>query len=40
MDIDTLCIHGDNYESIEAAKIMRAKFKKEHIEIGPLAKIL
>jgi UPF0271 protein len=40
MDIDTLCVHGDNYESIEAAKIIRAKFKKEHIEIGPLAKIL
>ena len=40
MDIDTLCIHGDNHESIEAARIMRAKFKKEHIEIAPLSKIL
>jgi UPF0271 protein len=40
MDMDTLCVHGDNEESIEAARIMRAKFKKEHIEIAPLAKIL
>jgi UPF0271 protein len=40
MDIDTLCIHGDNLESIEAARIMRATLKKEHIEIRPLAEML
>jgi UPF0271 protein len=37
LDIDTLCIHGDNPESIEAAKIMVETFEREKIRISPLA---
>ncbi len=40
MDIDTLCIHGDNAESIEAAKIIHDFFAREGIEIQPLCKIV
>jgi UPF0271 protein len=40
MEIDTLCIHGDNLESIEAARIIRTKFKKERIDVRPLADFL
>jgi 5-oxoprolinase (ATP-hydrolysing) subunit A len=40
MDIDTLCIHGDNAESIEAAKMIHDVFAREGIEIQPLCKIV
>ena len=36
MVIDTLCIHGDNMESIVAAKRMSGLFKKEKIRTKPL----
>lgn len=36
MDIDTLCIHGDNAESIEAAKIIHDYAAREGIDIQPL----
>jgi len=36
MDIDTLCIHGDNEESIEAAKKIKDNIIKEGIEVKPL----
>ncbi|HOJ71616.1 MAG TPA: 5-oxoprolinase subunit PxpA [Syntrophorhabdaceae bacterium] len=37
MDIDTLCIHGDNEESIEAAKKIRDYIIQEGIEVKPLS---
>ncbi|MCX8109903.1 MAG: LamB/YcsF family protein [Syntrophorhabdaceae bacterium] len=37
MNIDTLCIHGDNEESIEAAKKIRDYIIKEGIEVRPLS---
>jgi UPF0271 protein len=40
MDIDTLCIHGDNAESIEAAKMIHDYAAREGIEIQPLCKIV
>jgi len=40
MSIDTLCIHGDNLLSIEAAKIMIEAFAKEGIQIKPLGEII
>ena len=40
MDIDTLCIHGDNAESIEAAKMIHDYAAREGIEILPLCKIV
>ena len=40
MDIDTLCIHGDNAESIEAAKMIHNFVAKEGIEIKPLCEIV
>lgn len=36
MDIDTLCIHGDNEESIEAAKKIREYITREGIGVKPL----
>ena len=36
LDIDTLCIHGDNPESIEAAKKIVAACAKEKFQIRPL----
>jgi UPF0271 protein len=36
MDIDTLCIHGDNQESIEAARKIREYLTREGVEIKPL----
>jgi UPF0271 protein len=36
MDIDTLCIHGDNQESIEAAKKIKDYLTREGVEIKPL----
>jgi UPF0271 protein len=40
MEIDTLCVHGDNLESIDAAKRMKMYFEQENIHITPLADIL
>jgi len=36
MDIDTLCIHGDNVESIEAAKMIHAYAPGDGVNIKPL----
>lgn len=40
MDIDTLCIHGDNSESLEAAKMIRDFAAREGIDIQPLCTIV
>lgn len=40
MEIDTLCVHGDNLESIDAAKRLKMYFEQENIHIKPLADIL
>jgi UPF0271 protein len=40
LDIDTLCIHGDNMESIAAAKLMAVRFAQENIRIKPLAELI
>jgi 5-oxoprolinase (ATP-hydrolysing) subunit A len=40
MDIDTLCIHGDNAESIEAARMIHEYATREGIEIQPLCTIV
>jgi 5-oxoprolinase (ATP-hydrolysing) subunit A len=36
MDIDTICIHGDNLESVQAARTIRIRSDEEGIEIAPL----
>jgi 5-oxoprolinase (ATP-hydrolysing) subunit A len=40
MEIDTLCIHGDNLQSIEAARKIRFYATREGIEIAPLAECM
>jgi len=40
MSIDTLCIHGDNPLSIDAARIMVEAFAREGIQIKPLGEII
>jgi len=40
LDIDTLCIHGDNPESIAAAKMMVARFAQESIQIKSLSELI
>jgi UPF0271 protein len=40
LDIDTLCIHGDNPESIEAAKLMAARFAQENVKIKSLSELI
>jgi UPF0271 protein len=40
MEIDTLCMHGDNLESIDAAKRLKMYFEQENIHIKPLTDIL
>ena len=40
LDIDTLCIHGDNPESIEAAKKIVAACAKEKFQIRPLSEFI
>jgi 5-oxoprolinase (ATP-hydrolysing) subunit A len=37
MDMDTLCVHGDNRESIEAARLIREYAAQEHIAVEPLS---
>jgi UPF0271 protein len=40
MEVDTLCIHGDNLESIDAARRMKTYFEQENINIKPLKDLL
>ncbi len=40
IEVDTLCIHGDNLESIDAARRMKMYFEKENIHIKPLMDLL
>jgi 5-oxoprolinase (ATP-hydrolysing) subunit A len=40
MDIDTLCIHGDNRESVAAAEAIRAAAEGAGIEFRPLGSFL
>jgi UPF0271 protein len=40
MSIDTLCIHGDNPISMDAARIMVEAFAREGIQIKPLGEII
>ncbi|MBA4396469.1 MAG: hypothetical protein C0394_03680, partial [Syntrophus sp. (in: bacteria)] len=40
LDIDTLCIHGDNPESIKAAEKMISLFARENICISPLSELV
>ena len=38
--VDTICIHGDNPESVEAARKMRASFEEAEIKIIPVSEFL
>lgn len=40
LTVDTLCIHGDNLESIDAARKMVDAFTREGIQIKPLGEII
>jgi UPF0271 protein len=40
MDIDTLCMHGDNLESIDAARMLKTYFEQEKIQVKPLTELL
>jgi len=40
MDIDTLCIHGDNIKSVEAAGKIHEYTQREEIELRPLCSFL
>ncbi len=40
MEVDTLCMHGDNPESIDAARMLKTHFAQEKILVKPLAEIL
>jgi 5-oxoprolinase (ATP-hydrolysing) subunit A len=40
MDLDTLCVHGDNRESIEAARLIRESALSEGIDVRPLASFM
>ena len=40
MEIDTLCMHGDNPESIDAAKRLKMYFEPENIHVKPLTDLL
>jgi 5-oxoprolinase (ATP-hydrolysing) subunit A len=40
MDMDTLCVHGDNNESIEAVRLIREYAAKDAISVKPLAEFL
>jgi len=40
MEIDTLCLHGDNLESIDAAKKLKTYFEQENIHVKPLTELL
>ncbi len=40
IEADTLCVHGDNLESIDAARRMKTYFEQENIHVKPLAELL
>jgi len=40
MELDTMCIHGDNMESIEAAQKIREYSRNEDITIKPLCEFV
>jgi UPF0271 protein len=40
MEIDTLCMHGDNLESIDAARRLKTYFVQENIHVKPLTDLL
>lgn len=40
MEVDTLCMHGDNLESIDAARMLKTHFAQEKIRVKPLAELL
>lgn len=40
MEVDTLCIHGDSLESIDAAKRMKTYFEQDQIQCKPLIELL
>jgi UPF0271 protein len=40
MDVDTLCVHGDNRESIEAARLIRSYAAEEGVSIKPLSEFI
>jgi len=40
MNVDTICIHGDNPESIEAAATIMTTFKKAGIKVRPVIEFL
>ncbi len=40
MEIDTLCMHGDNLESIDAARRLKMYFDEEGISVRPLTDLL
>ena len=40
MEVDTLCIHGDNAESIDAARTIVDGLQQEGIEVKPLSAIV
>jgi UPF0271 protein len=40
IEADTLCVHGDNLESIEAARRIKTYFEQENIYIKPLVALL
>jgi 5-oxoprolinase (ATP-hydrolysing) subunit A len=40
MALDTLCIHGDNLESIDAARMMKIYFEQDQIQLKPVKDFL
>ncbi|MCX7817218.1 MAG: LamB/YcsF family protein [Syntrophales bacterium] len=40
IEVDTLCLHGDNKESIEAAALIRTSLVEAGVEIRPLGDLL
>ena len=36
VQVETLCLHGDNYHAPENAKVLRQKLKENGIDILPL----
>lgn len=40
MEVDTLCLHGDNEESIEAAALIRKSLSEAGVKISPLGEFV
>ena len=38
-EIDSVCIHGDNFSSLETAKSIRRNLIANHLELKPLNKM-